>query len=92
MFDDDLSGVLARTWEFTSSDGFLNTYLLANVFGDGVPRITSFLNVAIEKPATLVLKNVNQSYDGTYKFNLVAPVSGRSTVVVFIASEYFYVV
>jgi hypothetical protein len=28
--------------------------------------------ISITKPATLVLNNVNQSYDGTYRFTLVA--------------------
>ncbi|CAB4025165.1 fasciclin-2 isoform X7, partial [Paramuricea clavata] len=44
--------------------------------------------VTVEKPATLILKNVNQSYDGMYKFILTAgDDSGVSEVTVIIAVQ-----
>ena len=84
----DIKKVLFRSWQFTSSDGTFNNELLARIHGDGIPEINSkrLVGVEIEKPATLVLKNVNQSYNGSYTFSFVAvnvtvrSVHTRSTV------------
>ena len=89
-FNDDVSQVSSRVWYFTSSDGsFVNT-LLASIFRDGQPQIedSGLSGVSILKPATLLLENVNQTYDGTYRFDLSGRDGGRSAVVVFIASTF----
>ena len=89
-FNDDVSQVTARVWYFTSSDGSFVNKRLAIIFDDENPRIynSGLSGVSIVKPATLLLKNVNQTYDGTYRFDLSGPVGGRSEVVVYIASKF----
>ena len=89
-FSDDVSKVISRAWYFTSSDGSFVNKRLARIFDDENPRIFNIglSGVSIVKPATLLLKNVNQTYDGTYQFDLSGPVGGRSEVVVFIASTF----
>ena len=89
-FNDDVSRVLSRAWYFTSSDGsFLNERLAVIPF-DGQPQIdnSGLSGVSIVKPATLILKNVNQTYNGRYRFDLSGPVGGESEVVVIIASKF----
>ena len=77
-----------RSWSFRSNGGG-NAELLARIFGDGPSEIvTKLYEVAIEKPATMVLKNVNGSYNGTYQFTLVASHTNISEVVVFIAGTF----
>jgi hypothetical protein len=47
------------------------------------------LDVAVEEPATLALKNVNETYNGTYQFALSPSTGGGiSEVDVFIAGKY----
>ena len=90
-FDDEISKVSFRAWYFTSSDGSISGEILGSIVGDGnfVPSQASILSgVTIVKPASLILENVNQTYNGTYRFDLTAPVGGRSEVGVFIASKY----
>ena len=89
-FNDDVSQVFSRAWFFTSSDRSFVNKRLASIFDNGDPRIANsgLSGVTIIKPATLLLKNVNQTYDGTYRFDLSGPVGGRSEVVVFIASKF----
>ena len=89
-FSDDVSQVSSRVWFFTSSDGSFVGKRLARIIDDENPRISDIglSGVSIVKPATLLLKNVNQTYDGTYRFDLSGPVGGRSEVVVFIASKF----
>ena len=89
LFSDDVSQVSSRVWYFTSSDSSFVNKRLARIFDDENPRIFNIglSGVSIVKPATLLLKNVNQTYDGTYRFDLSGPVGGRSEVVVFIASK-----
>ena len=60
-----------REWYFTSSDGG-QTELLATIYFDDEPVIhnSSLPEVAVEKPATLILKNVDLRYNGTYQFRL----------------------
>ena len=89
-FNDDVSQVTARVWYFTSSDGsFVNKRLAVIIFDDD-PRIfnVGLSGVSIVKPATLLLKNVNQTYDGTYRFDLSGRGGGSSQVVVIIASKF----
>ena len=90
-FTDDVSQVSSRKWYFTSSDGsFVNTRL-ARIIDDKALQIdnSGLSGVSIVKPATLFLKNVNQTYDGTYRFDLSGRGgSGSSRVVVFIASKF----
>jgi hypothetical protein len=89
----DISKVNLRTWTFNSSDGS-ETVELTQVFKDRErePKDTSLIpEFEIEKPATLVLKNVDQSYNGMYTFSLQTqgPVPAEvSKVDVFIASKF----
>ena len=90
-FNIPISRVLLRVWYFTSSDGSFVNKRLVRIIDDGAPQIfnSGLSGVSIAKPATLFLKNVNQTYNGTYRFDL----SGRSgsgsssRVVVSIASK-----
>ena len=89
-FNDDVAQLLARAWYFTSSDSSFVDEPLASIFRDGQPQIdnSGLSGVSIVKPATLLLKNVNQTYNGTYRFDLSGRGgSGSSQVVVFIASK-----
>ena len=90
-FNDDVSRVAARAWYFTSSDGSFVDEPLAIIIDDENPRIgnSGLSGVSIVKPATLLLKNVNQTYNGTYRFDLSGRRgSGSSQVVVIIASKF----
>ena len=90
-FNDDVSKVVSRAWYFTSSDGSFVNERLARIIDDENPQIfnSGLPGVSIVKPATLLLKNVNQTYDGTYQFQLSAPGGGSPfEVVVFIASKF----
>ena len=85
-FDDDIKSFSIRTWIFTPSDGRPQVGL-ARIIGDGdVEILTTSYEVAVEKPATLVLKNVNLTYDGTYQFSM--PRAGSSEVIVYIAGKF----
>ena len=90
-FSDDVSQVSLREWRFTSSDGSFVNERLARIIDDDPPQIFNIglSGVSIVKPATLLLKNVNQTYDGTYQFQLSAPGGGSPfEVVVSIASKF----
>lgn len=79
-----------RSWYFTSSDGMIRAKKLAVIEGMKDPVIlnSGLTGVSIEENATLVLKNVNQSYDGEYIFVLLAGIeTDSSTVVVTIAGN-----
>jgi hypothetical protein len=92
-FDDDVSTLRNRLWYFTPN-GRSRSELLAAITKDDNPRIRRNLlsGVDVVKPATIILKNVSQSYNGKYEFILVGlgrrrlarPVGVR----VFIASKY----
>ena len=87
-FDDDIKWYSTRTWTFTPSDG-QPLVGLAKISGDGdVQLFTASYEFAVEKPATLVLKNVNLTYDGTYQF-LPSPSASASEVIVYIAGKFF---
>ena len=86
-FTDDINSLSIRSWFFTPSDGGPKVGL-ARIFGDaGVQILNPSYEVAVEKPATLVLKNVNLTYNGTYQFLLA--IAGTSDVVVYIAGKFF---
>ena len=90
-FSDDVARLVARSWYFTSSDGSFDERL-AVILLNGQPQIFNIglSGVSIVKPATLLLENVNQTYDGTYRFDLSGPGGGEtSRVVVIIASKFF---
>ena len=88
-YDDDISKVIYRVWYFKSS-GRSQRELLAFILSDDIPQIlnSTIPVVDIEKPATLVLKNVDLSYNGTYFFQLGSPGGGESEVSVYIAGKY----
>ena len=78
-----------RKWSFTSSDGKIVSENLATISNDNTLVIqTRLLNVTVEPPSTLVLNNVNKTYDGTYEFALLAKPNGLVNVVVFIAGKF----
>ena len=85
-----VTSVFLRSWSFLSGDGGPEQ-LLANITLNGNPVIKkniSLPDVKIEKPATLVLRNVSLLYNGTYIFNLAAfPTSGLSKLTLFVAGN-----
>ncbi|XP_028399323.1 uncharacterized protein LOC114522774 [Dendronephthya gigantea] len=87
-FDDNISDVFSRSWSFTSTDGSVNRKVIATVSDDDDPKIrVSFPVIEVEKPATLVLNNVDRRYDGKYEFHVSANVQTSSEVTVFIAEK-----
>ena len=79
-----------RQWFFNSSDGSRTGQLAAIAFNlDPVQQNFSLLpRFNIEKPATLLLKNVDRSYNGMYTFVLythASPYPYKSEVAVAIA-------
>ena len=89
-FDDKIQSFSYRLWTFTPSDNRRRVGL-ASIDGDGdVKILTTSYEVAVEKPATLVLKNVNLNYNGTYQFSLISGAS-PSEVVVYIAGKFLTV-
>ena len=90
-FDDDISNVAVRVWSFTSSDGSPKRTLAVAV-GDGVPQPLkkNLPEFDVTTQGALVLKNVNQSYDGTYelKLEVVGQPVDTSNVRLFIASKF----
>ena len=86
-FDDDIKSFSRRIWILTPSDGRPRVGL-AKIEGDGgVQILTNSYQVAVEKPATLVLKNVSSTYDGIYEF-LLSPGGSSSHVFVYIAGKF----
>ncbi|XP_028416919.1 neural cell adhesion molecule 1-like [Dendronephthya gigantea] len=71
-FDDNVTNVRFRSWSFTSGNGSMKAVELATIIDDGtVQNRSNAFDFKIEKPATLVLNNVSQIQNGTYKFILV---------------------
>ena len=88
--DPILSTNISRSWSFKPR-GSGKDEILGKVSRTGdITIITSLYEVDIEKPATLVLKNVDERYNGAYKFTLYPglPGPGISEVEVFIASKF----
>ena len=88
-FDDKISDVISRAWSFESSDGSIRERL-ARIVNDATPNIVakSLPGVEILKPATLILRNVNQTFNGTYYFELTLFRTTTSSVAVFITSKF----
>jgi hypothetical protein len=90
-FDNNINTVQSRIWYFTGSDGS-KSVVIARIFLDRVPEEipnNTLPGVTIEKPATLVLNNVDKRYNGKYRFHLLAiGVGGDFRVVVFIAGKF----
>ena len=88
-FDDEISKVITRTWTFTSSDG-LRSGLLGIIGFNSQPQIRKDVlsGVDIIKPATLELNNVDNSFNGIYKFTLTTTKTHTSNVILFIASKF----
>lgn len=66
------SQVRLRTWNFNSSDGSRSGDLTA-IFEDAKPgskNLSLIPRFEIEKPATLILTNVDETYNGVYTFSL----------------------
>jgi hypothetical protein len=88
--DIDISTLTSRSWYFTRSNESTSE-LLATIQDDHNPKMrqSSLSGVEIVKPATLLLKNVNQSYDGVYKLTLIGySVVAIVDITVFIAGMY----
>ncbi|CAB4005045.1 Hypothetical predicted protein [Paramuricea clavata] len=88
-FDDPISSVGYRLWSF-SNNGKKVAESLATITDDGFPVIlnSSLPGIAIQKPATLILKMVDLRYNGTYHFTLFALGVVQSDVTLFIAGRY----
>ena len=83
-FTHDIKSFSYRIWIFTPSDGRRRVGL-AKINGHGdVQILSTSYEVAVEKPATLVLKNVNLTYYGTFQFSL-SPDASSAEVVVYIS-------
>ena len=63
--------MITRIWSFTSSDGS-GKRTLAVIIANADPQLikNSLPKFDIIKPATLVLNNASENYDGTYKFKI----------------------
>ena len=88
-----LSTSISRSWSFKSRASGKDE-ILGKVSRTGdITIITRLYEVDIEKPATLVLKNVDERYNGAYKFTLYPGLPGPSIseVVVFIASKFLLI-
>ena len=86
--NEQVSDLITRVWCFRSSDGGISE-VLAFIIRDGQPNIEngSLPGVEIEKPATLVLKNVSMRYNGVYSFRISGNVDGTFLVTLFVAGK-----
>ncbi|XP_028413713.1 opioid-binding protein/cell adhesion molecule homolog [Dendronephthya gigantea] len=81
-FNDKISDVFFRSWAFTSTYPTNRTTTLATIsFNDSVAIVTNVPTFAVQKPSTLVLKNVGRHHDGVYKFAVVAKASNTDSAV-----------
>ena len=89
-----LSTNINRTWSFKSSASGKDEILGEISRAGDITIVTRLYEVEIEKPATLVLKNVNGSYNGTYKFTLYPGLHDPSIseVVVFVAGKFLLII
>lgn len=90
-FTRDPDNVDYRSWSFTKSSGNKSRSVASSgAQGANVKYGNSGLDVRIQQPDTLVLINVNQSYDGLYRLNIISSVSGGHTsdVTVYITSKF----
>ena len=87
-FDYVIDPVTRRIWTFTPSNDQPRVSLATIDNDDPVKILTNLFDFAVEKPATLVLKNVNLTYNGTYQFILSPSVGvASSAVIVYIAGK-----
>ena len=77
-----------RSWTFKSSRGGKDEFLGEISRSGRIKIFTKLYEVDIKSPATLVLKNVNGSYNGTYEFTLESYSTVISKVEVFIAGKF----
>ena len=96
MFDDDISKVSYRRWSFRKS-GDYGFRTLALIIFDKNPDVRKNVlpRIGIIQPNALVLHNVNQSYDGTYRFTLAVDGAQKdyiSDVRVFIAGTFNFLI
>ena len=86
-FDDNIQSGINQFWIFSPPNGTFIT--LASAFGNGpvVPN-RGLYDFEAKKPATLILKNVNETYNGKYKFQLAPSTGlGEDEVTVLIAGK-----
>ena len=87
--------MIVRDWFFLRGNDTQIQHV-ARIFLDREPNITnsSLPRVAVEKPASLILENVDLSYNGTYKFLILSLdstflIPHTSEVVVYIVGKLF---
>ena len=79
-------------WYFTKRGVSEEEYIAVkySVRPDAAVRNSSLPAIAIEDPATLILRNVDERYDGKYRLGVaVASGGGNSEVDVFVAGKFF---
>lgn len=77
-----------RAWYFTSSEGHFNRKLIGEIYRERAATIEIHeVEFDLEKPGTLIIKNPNSTYNGTYIFELY-PGALLSEVFVFIAGKF----
>ena len=87
-----ISQIQVRTWLFNSRDGS-RTGQLTRIVDDmdpGSKDISLIPRFEIEKPATLILMNVDQTYNGMYTFTVLkkgVTTADMSEVTVYIAGK-----
>ena len=84
----DPAAIVIRTWTFKNSRGGKLEPLGSISQAGDITVSTKLYEVEIKPPATLVLKNVNASYDGKYVFTLLSPGPSKSEVDVIIAGKF----
>ncbi|XP_028416901.1 tyrosine-protein kinase-like otk [Dendronephthya gigantea] len=85
----DISKLNFRSWSFISSKT-KKLETLATIVGNGTSvtkSASSLHDFEIETPTTLILKNIDVTYDGTYQFVLTPSRDAVSNVVVYIAEK-----
>ncbi|XP_046858280.1 junctional adhesion molecule C-like [Xenia sp. Carnegie-2017] len=89
-----IGNFLFRSWTFRTFDTPSSAaQVIVRIIDDKKPHYRTSvlkslgLDVEVFKPATLMLKNVTQSYIGVYKFSIHAPAPFGSSVEVFIAMK-----
>ena len=91
-FDDEPSSLTSRNWFFIPDGGSKKGEKLASII-DGKIKYkngSGLLGVKIERPATLLLHNVNQSYNGKYEFTIQANDKFHSSFVTVVITGEFY--
>ena len=92
-YDDDPSQA-SLSWYFIGRSPGSKEEEIAHISPTSDPILISdnmVPRIAIEKPATLVLKNVDKTYNGEYQFIVRVPDGGgESSVDFFVAGKFFY--